>query len=94
MLKNAWFPGVDKLYQRPIAMVAQTIVAFVHVTLVNIIDLFHWLFLAQHKNVRGQTIVITGAAQGIGRALAERLACKHGARVCLLDVNEVWTRAR
>jgi len=34
----------------------------------------------------GQVAVVTGAAQGIGRASAEMLAA-NGARVCLSDVD-------
>ncbi len=38
-------------------------------------------------DVRGQTVVITAAAQGIGRATAERFAAA-GARVVATDINE------
>ena len=37
-----------------------------------------------HTPLAGQTIVITGAASGIGRALAERLAA-HGSPVAIVD---------
>jgi len=36
--------------------------------------------------VKGKLVVITGSAQGLGRAFAERLL-KAGAKVCLSDVN-------
>ena len=36
---------------------------------------------------RGKLCVVTGAAQGIGRALAEKYA-EHGARLALLDLKE------
>src|SRR4051812_47018296 len=37
--------------------------------------------------ISGRTVVITGAASGIGRALARRLS-SHGCPVALADVNE------
>lgn len=39
------------------------------------------------KEFRGKVAVVTGAASGIGRALAERCACE-GMRVVLADVDE------
>ena len=39
-----------------------------------------------HRPLAGQTIVITGAASGIGRALALRLAA-HGSPVAIVDQN-------
>jgi NADP-dependent 3-hydroxy acid dehydrogenase YdfG len=39
-----------------------------------------------HRPLAGQTIVITGAASGIGRALARRLAT-HGSPVAMVDQN-------
>ena len=38
--------------------------------------------------ISGRTVVITGAASGIGRALAQRLS-SHGCPVAIADVNEV-----
>jgi NAD(P)-dependent dehydrogenase (short-subunit alcohol dehydrogenase family) len=40
-----------------------------------------------HMLLDGKVAIVTGAAQGIGRACAERLA-KEGAKVVLADVNE------
>ncbi len=40
----------------------------------------------------GQTAIVTGAARGIGRAIAERLA-SEGATVALADINEAGVRA-
>jgi NAD(P)-dependent dehydrogenase (short-subunit alcohol dehydrogenase family) len=39
------------------------------------------------KVIRGKAALVTGAASGIGRAIAVRLA-REGARVCLLDIDE------
>lgn len=39
-----------------------------------------------HRPLAGQTVVITGAASGIGRALARRLAA-HGSPVAIVDQN-------
>ncbi len=39
-----------------------------------------------HRPIAGQTIVITGAASGIGRALAERLS-RHGSPIAIADHN-------
>ena len=42
---------------------------------------------ASHPPLAGRTAVITGAASGIGRALAQRLS-KHGCPVAIADANE------
>lgn len=51
-------------------------------------DLWNWLNLRQ-KCVKGQTVVITGAASGIGRALAEFFSIHLGANVVIIDINFV-----
>lgn len=42
---------------------------------------------SSEQKLRGKTAVITGAASGIGKAAAVRLA-QHGANVCLLDLKD------
>ena len=44
------------------------------------------LRLAAMKGLEGKRAIVTGAARGIGRAIAERLA-REGARVALVDVD-------
>ena len=38
-------------------------------------------------SVEGKRVVVTGAAQGIGRGIADRLAAE-GASVCVADIDE------
>jgi NAD(P)-dependent dehydrogenase (short-subunit alcohol dehydrogenase family) len=42
---------------------------------------------SQRRTVSGRTVVITGAASGIGRALAQRLS-SHGCAVAIADIDE------
>lgn len=37
-------------------------------------------------NMQGKTVIVTGAASGIGRKIAETF-CTQGARVCIADIN-------
>ena len=41
-------------------------------------------------DVRGKSVIVTGAASGLGRAYAEVMA-DNGARVCLFDIDEPGT---
>jgi NAD(P)-dependent dehydrogenase (short-subunit alcohol dehydrogenase family) len=41
--------------------------------------------------VEGKSVVVTGGASGIGRALAERFAAEGASGVVVADVNEEWT---
>ena len=47
---------------------------------------------SQNKSISGKVVVVTGAAQGIGQAIAERFALE-GARVVVNDVNETGAQA-
>ncbi|GFT55549.1 hypothetical protein TNCV_3320631 [Trichonephila clavipes] len=40
----------------------------------------------RYKDIKGQTVLITGGGSGIGRLLAVRFA-KHGARIVVWDLN-------
>ncbi len=51
-------------------------------------DLWRWL-TQREKSVKGQTVVITGGAQGIGSGLARLFALKLGSIVVLPDINKV-----
>ncbi|HZN80650.1 MAG TPA: SDR family NAD(P)-dependent oxidoreductase, partial [Mycobacterium sp.] len=42
---------------------------------------------AQRRTISGRTVVITGAASGIGRALAQRLSA-HSCPVAIADIDE------
>jgi NAD(P)-dependent dehydrogenase (short-subunit alcohol dehydrogenase family) len=42
---------------------------------------------SQRKTISGRTVVISGAASGIGRALAQRLSA-HSCPVAITDVDE------
>lgn len=39
--------------------------------------------------LQGRTAIVTGAARGIGRAIAEKLAFEGGANVAMVDVEEI-----
>ncbi|KAI6231811.1 Epidermal retinol dehydrogenase 2 [Aphelenchoides besseyi] len=64
-----------------------TIGLFVHLLFVAIPkDIYLWL-TRRRKDVRGQTIVITGAGSGIGQRMAEIFAIDLGAKVAILDID-------
>ena len=44
------------------------------------------------KPLAGRNAIVTGAAQGIGRAIAQRLALE-GARVAIVDINDAGARS-
>nr|MDT0525515.1 SDR family NAD(P)-dependent oxidoreductase [Streptomyces sp. DSM 41633] len=43
--------------------------------------------MSRRRTISGRTVVITGAASGIGRALAQRLS-SHSCPVAIADVDE------
>ncbi len=52
------------------------------------VSFYQWL-TRKKKNVKGQVVVITGAASGMGLEMARRFALEHEAKVVLLDLNKV-----
>jgi NAD(P)-dependent dehydrogenase (short-subunit alcohol dehydrogenase family) len=44
--------------------------------------------VSKRRTISGRTVVITGAASGIGRALAQRLSA-HSCPVAIADVDEL-----
>lgn len=46
---------------------------------------------SRHRRISGRTVVITGAASGIGRALAQRLS-SHGCAVAIADIDSTGLR--
>jgi NADPH:quinone reductase-like Zn-dependent oxidoreductase len=69
--------------------IASTLGALLHLLLVAIpMDLWRWLRM-RRKCVKGQVVVITGGASGIGLRMAEMFALELGARVAILDVDGV-----
>ncbi|KAL9970363.1 hypothetical protein ACROYT_G022721 [Oculina patagonica] len=61
-----------------------------HITLRVLLHVFmsalRWILPSQRKNLRKDTALVTGAASGIGRLIALRLAAK-GCRMVIWDVN-------
>ncbi|OZC05909.1 hypothetical protein X798_07115 [Onchocerca flexuosa] len=52
------------------------------------LDFWYW-FRSNLKSVNGRSVVITGAASGIGKRLAELFAIDLGAKVAILDINHL-----
>ncbi|VDK48024.1 unnamed protein product [Anisakis simplex] len=70
-------------------LLSSSVGALVHILFVAIPkDLWRWRNLTP-KDVRNKTIVITGAASGLGKAMAELFAIDYGAKVAIVDVNEI-----
>lgn len=51
-------------------------------------DIYLW-YSRRRKDVRGQTIVITGGGSGIGQRLAEVFALELGSSVAIVDIDLV-----
>lgn len=45
------------------------------------------------KGLAGKNVLVTGAADGIGRAIAQRLAAEEGCTVGILDINQAGAQA-
>uniref|UniRef100_A0A1I7WJ50 Hydroxysteroid 17-beta dehydrogenase 11 n=1 Tax=Heterorhabditis bacteriophora TaxID=37862 RepID=A0A1I7WJ50_HETBA len=67
--------------------ILSTIGVIIHLLFIDIPkDLFRWLTLRE-KCVYGQTVVITGAASGLGKRMAQILALEKGAKIAVIDMN-------
>ncbi|KAJ1374763.1 hypothetical protein KIN20_037525 [Parelaphostrongylus tenuis] len=67
--------------------ILSTIGVIIHLILIDIPkDVIKWITLSE-KDVKGQLVVITGGASGLGKRIAQILSLEKGARLVLLDVN-------
>lgn len=69
--------------------IISTIGALLNLLLVALpLDIYRWIKL-RRKCVRDKVVVITGGASGIGLRMAEIFSLELGAKIAILDVDEV-----
>ena len=66
-----------------------TLGLFLHMLFVALPKDIWRLLNMKKKSVKGQTVVITGGASGLGQKMAEILSLQEGANVAIIDVDEV-----
>ena len=78
-----------------LTIMVELVVALVRVVLYAVYGVFARLcpFLVAKKDISGRIVLVTGAGQGIGARMAEKIAAL-GARLVLWDINEGSTRGR
>ena len=72
-----------------LTIVVELLVALVRVVLYAVYGVFARLcpFLVPKKDIAGRIVLVTGAGQGIGALMAQKIAAL-GARLVLWDINE------
>uniref|UniRef100_A0AC34PYA4 Transmembrane protein 254 n=1 Tax=Panagrolaimus sp. JU765 TaxID=591449 RepID=A0AC34PYA4_9BILA len=69
-------------------IVTSTIGLFLHMFFVALPKDIWRLLNLKRKDIRGQTVVITGGASGIGQRMAQIFSLDEGANVAIIDVDE------
>ncbi|KAE9547951.1 hypothetical protein FO519_008840 [Halicephalobus sp. NKZ332] len=70
-------------------MYMSTLGLILHMLLVALPKDIWRLLTLKRKSIRGQTVVITGGASGLGQKMAEILSLQEGANVAIIDVDEI-----
>ncbi|VDM62552.1 unnamed protein product [Angiostrongylus costaricensis] len=75
------------MYNKWSFKILSTIGVIVHLILIDIPkDIIRWITLSE-KKVKGQLVVITGGASGLGKCIAQILSLEKGAQIVILDIN-------
>ena len=73
---------------RPTEVLFEFIVVLFRTIGVVLVSMFRTIIPEPLKSVKGKVVLVTGAAGGLGRLVAQKLALL-GAKVVLVDVDEV-----